>query len=133
MNATEKHALLEKTVERIGRMANLSSRQCDYFVKLVHNAADIENVEAVFQRLNERDNEAALNHFAEIMYGVLFKFAAILQIRGDAGGPLFMVLVRVFRRFAVKKLVAIEATAVYCSRLGPKWKLRFIQVSLNSS
>ncbi len=51
MNAAEKQALLKKTVDRIGRMANVLSSECDYFVKLVHCAADIEGVEAVFQRI----------------------------------------------------------------------------------
>lgn len=34
-----------------------------------------------------------------------------------------MVLVRLFRRFAVKELVAIEATAVYCSRPGDQMEI----------
>jgi hypothetical protein len=37
---------------------------------------------------------------------------------GRGHRQLFMVLVRLFRRFAVKELVAIEATAVYCSGPG---------------
>ena len=73
MNAAEKQALLKKTVDRIGRMANLLSPERDYFIKLVHCAADIEGVEAVFQRINERDYDEALDHLAEIRYGVLFR------------------------------------------------------------
>ena len=56
------------------------------------------------------------------------------KIHGDAGGPLFMVLVRVFRRFAVKKLGAIEGDCcILVGARSPKWKFWFIQVSLNSS
>lgn len=64
--------MVEKTVERIRRMANLSSRDCDYFIRLVHRAADIEGVESVFERINQRDDEMALDHLMEIKYGVLF-------------------------------------------------------------
>jgi hypothetical protein len=73
MDAAEKQALLKKTVDRIRRMANLPSPERDYFIKLVHCSADIEGVEAVFLRINERDDDQALDHLAEIRYGVLFR------------------------------------------------------------
>jgi Holliday junction resolvase-like predicted endonuclease len=93
MKSAEKHALLEETVERIGRTANLASRQRDYYKTLVRYAADIESVEAVFQRMNERDDDTALNHLAEIRYGVLFKdlkFLARFEPTGRKGPDLIV-------------------------------------------
>jgi hypothetical protein len=73
MNAAEKQALLKKTVDRIRRMANLALHARDYFIELVHRAADVEGVESVFLRINQRDDDAALDHLMEIKYGLLFR------------------------------------------------------------
>jgi hypothetical protein len=93
MNTAERHALLDNTVERIGRMANLTPRECACYIKLVRSAADIEGVEAVFQRMNERDDDEALDHLAEIRYGVLFrdlKFLARFEPMGLKGSDLMV-------------------------------------------
>ena len=93
MNAAEKQTLLRKAADRIGRMANLVSREREYFIKLVHRAADLEGVEAVFQRINERDDEMGLDHLMEIKYGVLFKDLRFLPRFEPTGskGPDLMV------------------------------------------
>ena len=93
MNAAEKQALLKKTVERIRTMANLPFHACDYFITLVHRAADIEGVESVFKRINERDDDMALDHLMEIKYGVLFKDLGFLPRFEPTGseGPDLMV------------------------------------------
>ncbi len=93
MNAAEKQALLQKTVERIRRMASLRARKCDYFIKLVYRAADIEGVESVSQRINQRDDDMALDHLMEIKYGVLFKdlgFHARFEPTGSKGPDLMV-------------------------------------------
>ena len=74
-------------------MANLVSHGRDDFIKLVHCAADIEGVEAVFQRMNERDDDEALDHLAEIKYGVLFRdlgFFAEFEPTGIKGPDLMV-------------------------------------------
>ena len=53
MNTAEKQALLKKTADRVGGIANLASRDLEYCIKLVHRAADLAGIETVFQRINE--------------------------------------------------------------------------------
>lgn len=93
MNAAEKQALLKTTVERIRRMANLTVYKCDYFINVVYRAADIEGVESVFQRINERDDHMALDHLMEVKYGVLFKdlgFSTWFEPTGSKGPDLMI-------------------------------------------
>jgi len=93
MNVAEKQGLFRETVDRIGRMANLASRERDYFITLVHRAADMGGVEAVFQRMNERNDDQALDHLVEIKYGVLFRSLRFLARFEPTGlkGPDLMV------------------------------------------
>jgi hypothetical protein len=58
---------------------------------LVYQAADIEGVESVFQRIIERDDEMVLDHLVEIKYGLLFKglgFRARFEPTGPKGPDL---------------------------------------------
>ena len=83
-------SLLMKTVERI-RGANI--QPFDYCVNMIHQAAGIEGVESVFQRIIERDDQTILDHLMEIKFGVLFKglgFRAQFEPTG-AKGPDLMV------------------------------------------
>jgi hypothetical protein len=54
-------------------MANLAFHNYGYFIELVHQAADTEGVQSVFQRINERDDDTAIDHLMEIRNGVLFR------------------------------------------------------------
>jgi hypothetical protein len=93
MSASEEQALLKRTVERIGGMPKLTACECDYFANMVCRAADIEGVESVFQRINERDDDMAVDHLAEIRYGVLFEdlgFLARFEPTGSKGPDLMV-------------------------------------------
>jgi hypothetical protein len=82
--------LLGKIVERIntGRFEDRGS-----LIHLVKRAADIEGVESVFQRILERDDQMAMDHLAEIRYGVLFKkcrFRPQFEPTGNMGPDLMI-------------------------------------------
>jgi hypothetical protein len=80
--------LLREAVERTRRA---SIQHNAYFVGLVYQAADIEGVESVFQRIIERDDEMVLDHLVEIKYGLLFKglgFRARFEPTGPKGPDL---------------------------------------------
>jgi hypothetical protein len=115
MKASEKQAVLGKTVERIGEMANLVSRERRYFISLIHNAADIERVEAVFQRMSKCDDGEALDHLAAIMYGVLFRdlrFFARFEPTGTKGPDLMVERDRVSAFVEVKHYRPKEADSL---------------------
>ena len=67
-------------------MQNLECGQRDYFIGLVRQAADIRGVEFVLKRINERPDSMALDHLAEIRYGVLFKNLGFVS-RFEPTGP----------------------------------------------
>jgi hypothetical protein len=90
MDELEKQALLTKTLDRI-RTSRLKSH--DYFIQLANRAAAIQGAESVFQRINERDDDTALDHLMEIKYGMLFKQLGFLTRFEPTGskGPDLMV------------------------------------------
>jgi len=115
MNAVEKQALLERTIDRVARMANLAFREPDHFISLVHRAAGIEGVEAVFQRMNKRDDDQALDHLAEIKYGLLFRdlrFLARFEPTGLEGPDLMVERDRVSAFVEVKHYRSKEADSI---------------------
>lgn len=119
----EVSGLLKKTVERI-RSAKVAHR--DYFVQLVHRAADIEGVESVFQRIIERDDQTVLDHLMEIKYGVLFKevrFRARFEPTG-AKGPDLMVERDGVSAFLEVKRYRPKAGECIPEQLGPHGTLQ---------
>ncbi|MGA3027172.1 MAG: hypothetical protein ABSF98_20630 [Bryobacteraceae bacterium] len=78
--------MLTRTVERIERMTNLVSNDRRYFIELVRRAANIEGVESVFKRINERDDDMAVDHLMEIRYGVVFRDLGF-SVRFEPTGP----------------------------------------------
>ena len=121
MDTEERHRSLEKVVERIGRMANITLRERRYFVELVHRAADIAGVGAVFRRMIERNDAETLDHLAEIKYGVLLGdlgFLAQFEPTGTKGPDLLVARDGVAAFMEVKRYRPKEVDSIPES-LGP--------------
>ncbi len=73
MASAEMQDLLRMTLGRIGRIGGLAAQTRDYFIDLVRRAADVAGVGSVFLRINQRDDEQAVDHLMEIKYGLFFR------------------------------------------------------------